>query len=157
MLFSLSRKISPGTDPSEYSSIRWLVNSHAEQGTMLSLSLHEIFDSIRDFCVFETDGEILGVCALSVRWDDLAEIRSLVVREGHRRQNIGCLLIQYTEDEARELGVKKIFVLTYTPEFFEKHHFTHIDKGELPHKIWADCVKCIHFPDCRETALIKTV
>jgi amino-acid N-acetyltransferase len=137
--------------------IQKLVNSYAEKGTMLSLSLHEIFDSLRDFCVFETDGEILGVCALSVSWDDLAEIRSLVVQEGHRGQNIGCRLIQYSEAEAIELGIKKIFVLTYTPDFFEKNHFTRIDKSELPHKIWADCVKCVHFPDCQETALVKTL
>ncbi len=137
--------------------IQKLVNSHAEKGALLSLSLHEIYGSLRDFSVFETSGKISGVCALSVRWDDLAEIRSLVIRKEHRHQGIGGLLIRHCETEAKELGVKKIFVLTYTPEFFEKNHFTPIDKNDLPHKIWADCVKCIHFPDCRETALAKTL
>ena len=137
--------------------IQKLVNTHAERGAMLSLSLHELYDSLRDFCIFESDGDIWGVCALSVRWEDLAEIRSLVVREKRRGRDIGSRLIQYSEAEAKELGVRKIFALTYTPEFFEKNNFTRIDKNELPHKIWADCVKCVHFPDCQETALAKNL
>jgi amino-acid N-acetyltransferase len=137
--------------------IQKLVNTHAEKGTMLSLSLHEIFDSLRDFSVFEDNTEIIGVCALSVCWDDLAEIRSLVVCEEHRDKEIGSQLIRYSENEARELGIKKIFALSYSPEFFEKSNFTRIDKSELPHKIWADCIKCVHFPDCQETALAKTL
>ncbi len=137
--------------------IQKLVNSHADAGAMLSLSLHEIFDSLRDFSVYETGGDILAVCALHVCWDDLAEVRSLVVMEEHRRHDIGSQLIQYAETEARKLGIKRMFALTYTPEFFQKNGYTPIDKNELPHKIWADCVKCVHFPDCQETALAKNL
>lgn len=137
--------------------IQKLVNTHAKKGTMLSLSLHEIFDSLRNFCVFEDNAEIVAVCSLSVCWDDLAEIRSLAVYEEHRDKEIGSRLIRYSETEARELGIKRIFVLTYAPEFFEKNNFTRIDKSELPHKIWADCVKCVHFPDCQEIALVKNL
>lgn len=137
--------------------IQKLVNTYAEKGAMLHLSLHEIFDSLRDFCVFEDDTGILGVCALSVCWDDLAEIRSLAVCEEHRDKDIGSQLIRYSESEAGELGIKKIFALSYAPEFFEKNNFTRIDKSELPHKVWADCIKCVHFPDCQEIALAKTL
>lgn len=137
--------------------IQNLVNSHAEKWAMLSLSLHEIYDYLRDFSVFEINGEISGVCAISVRWEDLAEIRSLVVVKECRHRGIGRRLIQHCETEAKELGIKKIFVLTFNPDYFQKNLFSPIDKNELPHKIWADCVKCIHFPDCRETALAKTL
>lgn len=137
--------------------IQKLVNTHAEGGAMLSLSLHEIFNSLRDFYVYETDGEIQAVCAMHVCWEDLAEVRSLVVLEEHRRCDIGSQLIQHAEAEARELGIKRMFALTSTPEFFQKNGYTTIDKNELPHKIWADCVKCVHFPDCQETALAKNL
>ncbi len=137
--------------------IQKLVNTHAEGGAMLSLSLHEIFDSLRDFCVYETDGEIQAVCAMHVCWEDLAEVRSLVVMEENRKSNIGSRLVEFCETEASKLGIKRMFALTYTPGFFQKSGYTTIDKNELPHKIWADCVKCVHFPDCQETALAKNL
>ena len=53
------------------------------------------------------------------------------------------------------MGVKRVFALTYEPEFFEKLGFERVDKAVLPHKIWTDCVKCVKFPDCDEIALVK--
>ena len=56
--------------------------------------------------------------------------------------------------EAREIGLKRIFCLTYKPDFFAKHGFHLVDKSELPHKVWGDCIKCVKFPDCDENAMI---
>ncbi len=131
-----------------------LINYYAKKELMLALSLHEIYDSLRDFSVYEKDGAILGVCALHICWQDLAEIRSLAVDEGQLKQGIGSQLLKHKLQEAKELGISRLFALTYNTEFFLHYGFQVIEKSQLPHKIWADCIKCINFPDCNETAMI---
>ncbi len=117
-------------------------------------SLSELYDSIRDFQVF-LDGKerILGFCALHPTWESLGEIRSLFVREEVRRRGIGRELVSKCLEEGREIGIHRVFVLTFNPAFFQKLGFSPVDKAMLPHKIWADCIHCIHFPDCKEQAL----
>lgn len=136
--------------------IQRLVNFYANRGLMLPRSQGDICENIRDFFVYEIDGEIVGCCALNVTWLDLAEIRSLAVKEGFEGRGIGTELIESCMKDASELGIRKIFVLTYQPEFFEKLGFKKIDKSELPHKVWVECIKCVKFPDCNEVALIRT-
>jgi amino-acid N-acetyltransferase len=131
-----------------------LINYYAQKEEMLSLSLHEIYEFLRDFSVYEKQGRIAGGCALHISWQDLAEIRSLAVDEGFLGQGIGTQLLKYKLQEARELGVSRVFALTYKPQFFQKQGFHVVDKSELPHKIWADCIKCVKFPDCKEIAMV---
>ena len=133
-----------------------LIGSFASRGQMLPKSLSELYDQIRDFFVYEEDGAVVGTCALHVSWDDLAEIRSLAVQERHWGRGVGESLVRACIDESKELGIKRIFALTYRSEFFEKLGFVQIDKSTLPHKIWADCLKCAKFPDCDETAVLLT-
>jgi amino-acid N-acetyltransferase len=135
--------------------IQRLINQFAEEERLLSRSLSEIYDNLRDFCVSEgADQEIHGVCALHICWEGLAEIRSLAVTASERKKGIGGQLIATCLQEARELGVKQVFLLTYIPPYFEKIGFGVVDKTSLPHKIWTDCVRCVKFPDCNETAMI---
>jgi amino-acid N-acetyltransferase len=91
---------------------------------------------------------------MHICWEDLAEIRSLVVREEYQRQAIGTKLIEACLSEAISLGMYRIFALTYKPDFFRKFGFKVVDKALLPHKIWADCVRCVKFPDCDEIAVL---
>jgi amino-acid N-acetyltransferase len=65
--------------------------------------------------------------------------------------------VQKCLSEAKDLQVERVFVLTYVPDFFRKIGFVDIDKKELPHKIWTDCLNCVKFPDCDETSLITTI
>ncbi|MDH4164043.1 MAG: GNAT family N-acetyltransferase, partial [Nitrospirota bacterium] len=102
----------------------------------------------------EPAGMITGVCALHISWDGLAEIRSLAVKSGHTGKGIGAALVKNCLREAIELGADKVFVLTYQEAFFRKMGFAPVDKKELPHKIWTDCLNCVKFPNCDETALI---
>ena len=134
--------------------IQKLLITFASRGDMLSRSLSEIYESLRDFYVFEEQGVILGAAALHIVWDDLAEVRSVAVAENVGRKGIGSLLVQACISEAREIGLKRIFCLTYKPDFFGKHGFKLVDKSELPHKVWGDCIKCVKFPDCDENAMI---
>lgn len=137
--------------------IHRLINDHAKKGLMLPRALNEIYTTIRDHIVCEVDGEIVGVCALHILWEDLAEIRSLAIRDSYQHRKIGSSLVKRCVSEARRLGLRRIFVLTYVPDFFRTMGFKDLDKTELPHKIWSDCVKCHKFPDCDEYALIKEV
>lgn len=134
--------------------IQSLVNTYADSGQMLPRTLNELYDHIRDFHVYEDNGALVGVCALHVSWDRLAEVRSLAVQQDRIRNGIGSDLVRRCLKEAAELGVDQVFVLTYQAGFFRKLGFTDTDKKELPHKIWTDCLNCVKFPDCDETALI---
>jgi amino-acid N-acetyltransferase len=136
--------------------IQSLVNHYASKETMLGLSLSEIYDQVRDFTVAEGPRRtLIGVCALHVIWDDLAEIRSLAVDPKIRRRGIGRTLVEHCLEEARSLQIPKVFALTYQAEFFKRIGFERVDKGELPHKVWRDCLKCTKFPNCDETAVLK--
>lgn len=134
-----------------------LISHFASRGEMLPKSLSELYDQIRDFYVYEEDGAIVGTCAVHVSWDDLAEIRSLAVQEDYWGKGVGESLVRACIEESKELGVQRIFALTYRSEFFKKLGFAQIDKSMLPHKIWADCLKCVKFPDCDEEALLLTL
>jgi len=134
--------------------IQKLLTHFASRGEMLSRSLSELYESIRDFYVFDDGGGILGTAALHIVWDDLAEVRSVAVSEEAGRRGIGSQVVRACIDEARELGLKRLFCLTYKPDFFAKFGFRLVDKSELPHKVWGDCIKCVKFPDCDENAMI---
>jgi len=134
--------------------IHQLLLEGANKGELLPRSLNEIYDNIRDFFVLYEDGQLIGVSALHICWEDLAEVRSLMVREDMRDRGLGTELLSLCLEEAKKLGVKKVFALTYKVKFFKKHGFHVIDKKELPHKIWSDCIKCSKFPDCDEEAVI---
>ena len=134
--------------------IQRLINFFADRGEMLPCSLSELYERVRDFYVCEEDGEIVGTCALHLSWEDLGEIRSLAVKESHGRRGIGTRLVEACLEEAKSLGVRRVFALTYKPDFFRRLDFQIIDKSKLPQKIWSDCVKCVKFPECDEIAMI---
>ena len=136
--------------------IQKLIGIYADKGQMLPRSLSELYDHLRDFHVYvdEKKNNIIGVCAIHICWEDLAEIRSLAVKEEFQGRRIGAELVEASISESRAMGTYKVFVLTYQVEFFKRLGFEDTDKAALPQKIWADCLKCVKFPDCDETALI---
>ena len=134
--------------------IQRIVNSFAERGDMLPRSLAELYESLRDFVVWEQDGAVVACCALQVTWTDLAEIKSLCVIESAQGKGIGLALVERCVEDARELGTRRVFALTYRPEFFERIGFTQIDKAKLPNKALAECFRCVKFPGCDEQAVL---
>jgi amino-acid N-acetyltransferase len=120
---------------------------------MIPRALNDLYENIRDIFICEDNGEIKGVCALHILWEDLAEIRSLAVRGDSQSTGIGRKLVTTCVREAEKLGIPKIFALTYHPDFFKKLGFKNIDKSKLPQKIWGECLKCHKFPECDETAV----
>jgi len=135
--------------------IQQMIKAYSTRGDILPRSLGDLYDHLRDFLVYTRNRSILGICSLHICWEDLAEIRSLVVKEESRNKGIGVKLVKVCLEESKSLGIKRVFALTYQPEFFEKFGFEKVDKAILPHKIWADCLRCVKFPDCDETAMAK--
>ena len=131
-----------------------LINDFAKKEEMIPRSLNELYENVRDFVICEDNGKICGVCALHIMWEDLAEIRSLAVDKKYQKRGIGKNLVKQCLKEAKVLGIKRVFALTYHPEIFKKIGFVDTDKSSLPQKIWGDCLRCHKFPECDENAVI---
>ena len=137
--------------------IHELINFYAKKDLMLPCSLNQLYENLRNFWVASQGNNLIGCCALKVIWEDLAEIRSLAVLEPKQKKGMGSKLIKACLAEAKRIGIKKVFTLTYLPDYFKKFGFLPIDKSKLPHKIWGDCLVCPKFPDCDEIALMKVI
>ncbi len=134
-----------------------LIRTFADQKQMIRRSMGELYESIREFLVaIDDEGGIVGCAALHVFWDDLAELKCLAVAERVHGRGIGRRLVNACWRAARELEITSVFALTYASPFFERCGYHQIDKAELPHKIWNECVRCPLFPNCQELALIRT-
>jgi len=142
---------------SDIKEIQKLVNEFARKEQMIPRSMNELYENVRDFVVAEEKDGIVGACALHVLWDDLAEVRSLAVKKEFQKKGIGRKMVRSCIKEAKGLGIKRVFVLTYQPEFFKQMNFKDTDKASLPQKIWGDCIRCPKFPECDEIALIRNV
>ena len=144
---------------SDISAMQALVANEVKDGVILIRTEDEVATNIRSYVLAKKEDEIVGYAALHVHSKRLAEIRSLIVDEAYRGKKVGQRLVEFTLNEAKELGVEEdVLVLTYLPIFFEKLGFNEINKELIPeHKIWADCIKCIHFPVCNEIALVYKI
>ena len=140
----------------EAPAIHDLIEAYAQKRLLLARSVEEVYESLRDFFVCILDGRAVACGALHL-WSDLAEVRSLAVAREHQGKGIGTRLVQACLEEARRLHVREVFTLTFQPAFFERLGFAQVDKERFPHKIWNECVKCPHVPDCGEVALTQEV
>jgi len=141
---------------SDITQMQALVTKEVKDGIILNRTEDEVATNIRSYVLAKDGSKLVGYTALHIHSKRLAEIRSLIVDETYRGKNIGKRMVEFTLKEAKELGVEEdVLVLTYLPQFFEKLDFKEINKEVIPeHKIWADCIKCIHFPICNEVALV---
>ena len=141
---------------SDIPAMQALVASEVKDGIILNRTEDEVATNIRSYVLAKDGDKLVGYTALHIHSRRLAEIRSLIVDEAYRGQSVGKRMVQFALDEAKNIGVEEdVLVLTYLPEFFRKLNFKEINKEVIPeHKIWADCIKCIHFPICNEVALV---
>ena len=141
---------------SDIPAMQALVVSEVKEGVILNRTEDEVATNIRSYVLAKDGDKLVGYTALHIHSKRLAEIRSLIVDESYRGQKVGQRMVEFTLEEAKAIGVEEdVLVLTYLPEFFQKLNFKEINKEVIPeHKIWADCIKCIHFPICNEVALV---
>ncbi|AET68954.1 acetyltransferase, N-acetylglutamate synthase [Desulfosporosinus orientis DSM 765] len=142
---------------SDVEAMMLLINSNAQEGLMLPRSRNMLYENIREFLLAEVDDQLVGVASLHILWSDLAEIRALAVATGYKRRGIGSQIVKTLEDEARELGIARVFALTYQPEFFKYCGYEEVNKEQMPQKVWNECINCIKFPNCDEIAVSKTL
>ena len=136
-----------------------LINLYAQRGDMLPRTMGEVYENLRDFFVAcqETAAgrRFLGCVALHIVWSDLAEVKSLAVPEEAQTRGLGSMLVNAAVEEAGELGLERVFALTYRPAFFERLGFVQADVMTLPRKVWNECYRCPKFPSCNEIALVR--
>ena len=141
---------------SDTEGIHRLINDYANKGLMLARSRSMIYESLREFTIVEgEDGEFLGVAGLHIIWEDLAEIRALALESSAVGRGIGRELVESLVVEAKELGIARVFALTYQKSFFERCGFHVIQKEDMSPKVWKECINCPKFPNCDELAMIR--
>ena len=137
--------------------IHRMINTSAGEGEILPRSLMDIYGSLRDFFIYidQEKQSIIGICAMNIIWENLAEIRSLYVDGSQRNRGIGKKLVEACISEAITLELFRVFTLTNSPEFFRRLGFKEVDRSTLSEKIWSDCFRCSKYPDyCDEFAMI---
>jgi amino-acid N-acetyltransferase len=136
--------------------IQSILRTYARDGNLLARSLSELYTNLRDMFVFEDDtGRIIACCSLHIFWEDLAEVRSLAVREPHRKKGIARKLLEACISEGHDLGIAMLFTLTDRVELFERFGFSLVEKDRFPQKVYNECTNCTKYPDfCDESALV---
>jgi len=137
-----------------------LINKFAKKNLMLPRVLNDIYERLPEFFVIKVGQRVIGCVAIHLTWtgkdeEVLAEVRSLAIEEDFQNKGLGSKLVKTVEKEAKKLGVKKIFALTFVPEFFKKLGYQVIERATLPHKVWTECINCPFFMECKEIPVIK--
>lgn len=141
--------------PTDAQAIHNIIEVYASERMMLPRTLMQIYENIRDYSVAEDSGIVVGVGALHYFWEDLAEVRALAVARSHQQFGIGKQIVHHLIEEARSMGLARVFAFTYVPVFFERLGFEQVPHSSLPLKVWKDCINCSFFNDCNEIAMIK--
>uniref|UniRef100_UPI004048C9B9 N-acetyltransferase n=1 Tax=Aliarcobacter sp. TaxID=2321116 RepID=UPI004048C9B9 len=132
-----------------------IVKEEVDKGKILLRTADEMATTIRSYTVVEVDGKMAGFTATHIHSPRLAEVRSLVVSKDFRGLKLGRKLVEACINESREYGIEQLLSLTYEEGFFASIGFRTISKEDIPeHKIWADCIRCKHFPICDEIAMV---
>lgn len=139
---------------SDIREIHALLLTSSADGLLIPRSLVALYGHLRDFYVVEDNSKIIGCGAMSILWENLAEVRSLAVKQEMRRKGCGRMLVQACIEETKELDIHRLFALTYQIPFFHALGFRTVEKDMLPQKVWMDCLHCPKFPDCDETAVL---
>ena len=123
--------------------ISGLVRANVESRRLLGKADVTLYEDVQEFWVAgrQPDGLILGCGALHVMWEDLAEIRTIAVREDCQGLGIGHRLVAALLATARELGVRRVFVLTFAVGFFASHGFKEINGSPVSHEVYAELLR----------------
>jgi amino-acid N-acetyltransferase len=116
--------------------VRGLVDLYAPDHRLLSKATVTLYEDVQEFVVADAGGDVVGCGALHVMWEDLAEVRTLAVAPPMRRTGLGSLLLTELLRRAREVGVKRVFCLTFETEFFGRHGFVEIDGAPVDHAVF---------------------
>jgi amino-acid N-acetyltransferase len=145
-----------------------LVNGYAELNLMLFRGPQYLYENIRDF-VIATDRDvpvysvtetkevlhlIVACGSLHVLWEDIAEIRALAIHPDYQHMGLGSKLVEHMKEEARQLGIKRLFTFTLTEDFFKTLGFKPQNREDLPPKVWGECTSCPKYFHCDEVGMV---
>ena len=146
-----------------------LINGYAAAELMLPRGPQYLYENIRDF-VIASDQKvpvysimetrevlhlIVGCGSLHVLWDDMAEIRSLAVHPDYKHLGLGRKLVDFMIEEAKKLGIKRLYTFTLTEDFFKSLGFKQQKRDELPPKMWGECSRCPKYFKCDEVGMVR--
>jgi amino-acid N-acetyltransferase len=121
--------------------IRQLVDTYSAERRLLSKDTVALYEDVQEFLVAERDGEVVGCGALHVMWEDLAEVRTMAVDQEHRRKGVGSAVLVALLERARELGVGRVFCLTFETNFFASHGFAPIEGTPVDPKVYKQLLR----------------
>ena len=121
--------------------IRQLVDTYSAERRLLSKDTVALYEDVQEVLVAESDGEVVGCGALHVMWEDLAEVRTMAVDHEHRRKGVGSAVLVALLDRARELGVGRVFCLTFETNFFASHGFAPIEGTPVDPKVYEQLLR----------------
>jgi amino-acid N-acetyltransferase len=123
----MSAIVRPARTP-DVPAVKSIVDIYAGSGRkLLAKELVTLYEDVQDFVVAEIDGEVIGCGALHVLWEDLGEVRTLAVHPDHRGGRVGAAVLQQLIENARGLGLSRLFALTFHTGFFARHGFVEIE------------------------------
>jgi amino-acid N-acetyltransferase len=126
---------------SDVKQIRAIIDTFAAPGKMLEKETVTLFESVQEFVVAVQGDEVIGCGALHILWEDLAEVRTVAVKEAFHNQGIGHKIIDAIVDRAKSLGVERIFCLTFQTEFFGKHGFQEIEGTPVEPAVYQELLR----------------
>lgn len=140
-------------------SIIALIKPNALKAIMLERTEDDVIQLLRDYfvAVEKRTKKVVGCVALHIYTDRLSELKALAVHPKYQGYGLGKRLVKRCIKEAKDLGVPKVFTLTYIPEFFKQLNFVLSDRAQLPEKIWKECAKCSRKDNCPEICLVYVV
>ena len=148
-----------------------LINGYAAANLMLPRGPQYLYENIRDF-VIASDHKvpvysmmetrevlhlIVACGSLHVLWDDIAEIRALAIHPDYQHLGLGSKLVDTMINEARQLGVKRLYTFTLTEDFFKTLGFRRQKREELPPKMWGECSRCPKYFKCDEVGMVRVL
>jgi amino-acid N-acetyltransferase len=148
-----------------------LVNGYAAADVMLPRGPQYLYENIRDFVIasdrnvpvysmMDTKEElhlIVACGSLHVLWDDIAEIRALAIHPDYQHLGLGSKIVEHLIEDARHLGIKRLYTFTLTEEFFRTIGFKRQKREELPAKMWGECSRCPKYFKCDEVGMVKVI
>jgi amino-acid N-acetyltransferase len=126
---------------SDIKKIRKIIDTFVEPRRLLSKETVTLYESVQEFAIAEVDGEVVGCGALHVLWEDLAEVRTVAVVESMHGKGVGHAILESILNKAKEIGVKKVFCLTFETEFFGSHGFTEIQGTPVEPDVYAQLLR----------------
>ena len=126
---------------SDVKKIRAIVDAYAAERKLLSKDTVTLFESVQEFVVAEVDGEVVGCGALHVLWEDIAEVRTVAVVDQMHGKGVGHLILESILIKAKEVGVKKVFCLTFETKFFGSHGFKEIQGSPVDPEIYTQLLR----------------